>query len=123
MRSIILSMVLLAMPVMAQEVPEPKIVHISNGILCDTEEEVQTFLTLLAIHGRIVGEEVPSGCGMFKPPMPLPVMATPKYWYETPQANSLVTHFRFLVNGWEQWGWVSYIPNQDYEAPTKDEGA
>lgn len=94
----------------AQDVPKPRMMFIQGGVLCDTEEELQTLLTGISLARGQWPENVPAGCGRFVPRTPVPMMVTPMYWYQTPLANTLVAHFHYQPNGWEQWGWIAYEP-------------
>jgi len=124
MKNLIAGILLLTATVAgAQEVPPPNMMDVRSGILCNTELELQTLLTGISLNGGKFPENTPEGCGRFVPRSPVPMMVTPKYWYETPHARTLVAHFYFAPNHWQQWGWVGYELNEDYEAPKQDEGA
>ena len=105
----------------AQEVPEPKMMFIRGGMLCNTEDELQTLLTGIHLSGGQYPSEIPEGCGRFVPRAPVPMMVTPLYWYETPSVSTLVARFYFAPQDWTQYGWVAYTPNPDYAPPTVEE--
>lgn len=115
LRILILSFAILAGTMAkAQEVPEPRMMMISGGVLCDTEAQLQTLMTRVSLNNGQWPEDIPEGCGRFTPRQPIPMMVTPKYWYETPMADILFAHFFFMPTAWEQWGYIGYEPNPDY---------
>lgn len=88
---------------------------VSGAMMCDTEDELLTLLTEMHLaHGYASEEKMPASCGQFSPENPVPVMATPLYWYETPSVQSLVTHFVHPGTGWTQYGWSGFVVNQEY---------
>jgi hypothetical protein len=99
----------------AQEVPTPKPMLIRNGVLCNTKHDLQVLLTGISLNNGQFPEEVPDGCGMFSPEQPVPMLVTPLEWYETPMANTLIAHFLYLPNSWQQYGWIAYTPNPDWK--------
>lgn len=102
----------------AQEIPEPRMMFIRGGILCDTQDELEILLTGIHLNGGNFPEEIPATCGRFAPEQPIPFQVTPLEWYETPSVNTLTARFVFLPNGWTQYGYINYIPNPDYVAPS-----
>lgn len=85
-----------------REIPEPHPMMVGKGLLCDTEEEVQVALTAISLGE----DDFPEGCGRFVPRSPIPMVASPLYWYETADAFILVAHFLHPETMWEQYGWV-----------------
>jgi len=106
-------------PAKAEEVPEPYTLIVNKGVLCDTEQEVQVYLSMVAIQNG-TPQKAPSGCGNLR--QPVPFMVTPLYWYETPVGKSLIAKMR-APNGWTQYAYIAFVANPDYKAPSKDEGA
>lgn len=113
--------ILIGFAVKAQEVPDPKPMYVRGGILCDTKEELQTLLTQMSLkNGQWPDQEdVPATCGRFAPRQPVLMIITPSEWYHTPFANVLLAHFLYPPNGWEQWGYVAFTPNPNFQ-PSSD---
>lgn len=125
MRYVLLSMMLWMMTFgisTAEEraVPEPRMMFIRGGVLCDTKDELERLLTGMSLSGGKFPEEVPAGCGRFVPREPIPMMVTPIEWYQTPLADTLIAHFLFAPNMWEQYGWVAYEVNPEYQPASLD---
>ena len=120
---VLIALLMSSLSATAQEVPEPKMMLVRGGIMCDTKADLQTFLTKTSLNGGRFVEDHGTTCGRFVPEMPVPMMATPTEWYELPEVNILITHFIFLGNGWEQWGYSALIPNPNYVAPNTDPSA
>lgn len=104
----------------AQEVPEPKMMMVNTGMLCDTKDDLETLLTGIHLSNGKFPEVMPETCGRFVPEQPIPMFVTPLEWYETPSVLVLTAHFVYLSNGWSQFGWVAYIPNPDYVPTSGD---
>ena len=102
----------------AQTVPPAKPMMVRGGILCDTRVELEQLLTEISLNNGQFPDELPETCGQFRPEQPVLMIITPKAWYETPMAKTLIAHFLYVPNGWQQWGYVAFIPNPDY-APLK----
>ena len=100
---------------MAQEVPPAKTMLVRGGILCDTQAKLEQLLTEISLNNGQFPEDLPETCGQFMPEQPVPMIITPKAWYETPMAKVLVAHFLYVPNGWQQWGYVAFIPNPDWK--------
>ena len=117
MKNLLLALVvgLCSLPVMAQEVPEPKAMFISGGVFCDTEIQLQTMLTGISLNDGEYPEDAVAGCGKFSPEQPVPMTVQPLYWYETPMVTSLIAEFVYLPNGWTQYGWIAFTPNPDWK--------
>lgn len=104
-----------ATSVIAEDVPEPRMMFIRGGIMCATKADLQTFLTKTSLNGGKYPEDHGTTCGRFVPEMPVRMMATPDEWYELPEVSILITQFVFLGNGWSQWGYLAVEPNLDYK--------
>lgn len=101
------------------EIPPPTMMFIRGGILCDTEEDLKTFLTKASLNGGNFVENHGTTCGRFVPRTPVPMMVTPTEWYVMPDARILIAHFFFAHQMWEQWGYVSFVPTGDSKPPDK----
>lgn len=96
----------------AQDVPEPTMMVLTKGVICDTEEQVEGVLTLIALRQKLGEVE---GCGMIRGRVG--ALVTPMYWYETPAGKSLVARFDFVNGIGTQYGWVAFTVNPDYQPP------
>lgn len=114
--SILLAILMLASPVSAQET---KSILVKSAMFCNTEQELQTLLSQMSLNNGKHPENIPVGCGQFVPEQPVPMMATPLYWYETPMAKVFIASFVYLPNGWKQWGYINFVINEDY-IPSRD---
>lgn len=120
---VLTALLTLCHPVHANEVPEPKMMFIRGGVLCDTEDELKTLLTGIHLANGQFPESIPEGCGRFAPRAPIPMMVTPMEWYETPSVRTLIARFHFAPQNWTQYGWVAYEPVPGYEPATPDQDA
>lgn len=114
LRALLMATFLMAGVAKAQEVPEPRMMIVKGGIMCDTSEDLKTFLTKTSLNDGQFPEDHGTTCGRFVPEMPVPMMVTPTEWYELPEVNILIAHFTFLGNRWEQYGYVAVTQNPDY---------
>lgn len=107
---------LIALSFVAKTSAQPVQMLVRGGILCNTQEQLETLLTGISLAG---GTETPAveGCGQFVPEQPVPMTVTPLEWYVTPLASSLIAEFHYLPNGWKNYGWVEYVMNPDYKPP------
>lgn len=107
----LLTACLVASSVQADELPEPSMMVLTSGIICDTHDEVTTLLTAISLNDGNYPADAPEGCGRVV--RPFTTMATPMQWYDVPQGRLLITRFDTL-QGWTQFGWSAFIPNPDY---------
>lgn len=106
---------------LAQEVPEPRVLPVTRGMLCDTHEQLHQLLTALELEGNQARVD---GCAMFRSRSPVPVMVTPLEWYEVPKGKALVARFEFLVPtpfAPTQYAWIAFTPNPDYQPEPEGE--
>lgn len=102
------------------DVPPPKPLFITKGMMCNDEMELQTLLSDIALAAPEMPETVPTGCGMFVPRAPIPMVATPLYWYETPMARVLVARLETIDGLWTQFAWIGYEPNPAFKPASLD---
>ena len=102
---IVLAVGLCSHPVTAQET---RTLGIKKAMFCDTELELQTLLSQIALNGGASPDDAPAGCGMFTPRSRIPMDVTPIGWYDTPFANALIAKFVYVPNGWTQYGWIAF---------------
>lgn len=107
----LLTTCLAASSVQANELPEPSMMVLTSGIICDTYDEVTSLLTAISLNNNQFPADPPEGCG--KVIRPIAMMATPVEWYFVPQGRLLITRFD-TMQGWTQFGWSAFIPNPDY---------
>lgn len=102
------------------EIPKPRMMLVNTGMLCDTQIEVESLLTMIHQHDGAIppGVEMPDTCGRFVPRSPVPMLVVPLTWYETPSANILIARFFHEPSGWVQFGWVAFRLNEDAGEPT-----
>lgn len=112
-----LLLVLSASSTKAEDLPSPRMMTISKGIICDTQEQVERLLTGISLNNGEFPEDAVEGCGKLRGI--LPAIVTPLSWYETPLATSLVARF-VAPNGWTQFGWTEYHPNPDFQSVDTD---
>lgn len=103
---------------MAEEVPEPRMMTLNKGIICDTPFQVETLLTGIALNNGQFPEDPVEGCGSLTGTFP--ALVTPLRWYETPIARSLLAKFQNM-NGYTQYGWVAYEANPTFTPASQDE--
>lgn len=116
---------LMGQMVKAQEMPEPRMMAIRGGVMCNTQTELETLLTAYHFAGnkQPAGEDIPKGCGRFMPRSPIPMLVTPMGWYTTPSVDTLIAKFHHAQSGWTQYGWIAYKPNPDYVPEPKRDPA
>ena len=100
----------------AQPIPEPRMLFIGNGILCDTQEDLEVYMTMVALNGGNFVEEHNTSCGMFSPEMAVPLWVTPIEWYELPEVLLLVASYHHIPSGWMQYGYIALLPNPNHVA-------
>jgi hypothetical protein len=106
---IALSLAALPVSSMADDLPPTKSFLVNKAMLCDTEEGIQSVLTKIALTNKMPeGDDLPVGCGHFVPEQPIPFIVTPKYWYETSKADTLIGHFLHPPSRWEQYGYLAF---------------
>lgn len=99
------------------EIPPPKTITLTTGVICDTEDELRTLLSAISLNGGREPETAPAGCGRIT--RAYPAVVTPLEWYVTPLAIVLIARFE-APDGWTQYGWVGYRPNPDYKPASFD---
>lgn len=99
----------LATPVAAQDSRE---MWIRGGILCDTQHDLEVFLTETSLNGGQFPEDYEGSCGRFVPEQPVLMTVTPVEWYELPEVRVYVAHFFHARSMWEQWGYIDIEPNE-----------
>lgn len=92
----------------ADELPEPRTMLLNRGVICDTQEQVETVLTQMSLQQQPNVE----GCGMLRTTMP--AVVEPIGWYETPAARSLIASFT-TPDGWVQYGWIAFEMNPEWQ--------
>ena len=112
LRFTILSIVALANSVSAKELPEPTMMTLTSGVICDTEEQVQSMLKEISLGNPRPQIE---GCGFIRGMFPARI--DPLYWYETPAASSLLARFTHPFTGYTQYGWIAFEMKTDEPDP------
>lgn len=94
---------------------ETRPMWVSKGIMCDTQEDLQTYLTLVHLNGGQFPAEHNTTCGMFQAEGAIPMLVTPVGEYETPSVRVVMAHFFHPPSGWEQYGYISFEPVEQGE--------
>jgi len=89
------------------DIPPPFYGSFSQGIVCDTEEQLVTKLDMLS-----VGDTTPfDGCGFPQLPERIPAGFIPLYWYDVRNAAVLITRVEIPRNDgvWVQYSYIQYV--------------
>jgi hypothetical protein len=97
-----LCLVLWGTTIKAEELPQPAMLHLTSGVICDELVEVEMFLTNIALENDIV----PIGCGELRGVMR--AFVTPLQWYEIPGYRLLLAKYEQVGTSWVQYGWMSF---------------
>lgn len=106
---------LLLLPTLA--LAEARPMWVSGGILCDTQADLESYITLIHLNGGDFPPDYEGTCGQFAPEQPIPMLVSPLGWYQTPSTRVMVAHFFHPPSGWNQFGYLAFEPVQGYEAP------
>lgn len=91
----------------AEELPPERVLFVTNGLFCSEEAQLRAVLDHMESNHKQTPNPLPEGCGRFLASQPLPMVVTPLYWYESGDAQVLVSRLVFIGNGWTQYGWVA----------------
>ena len=106
-KTLVLSATLLAGAVSfarAQEVPEPRMITLTSGILCASVEEVESILTRVALQEE---PYVQGKCWVVD--KQVLVLAVPLHWYDNTEGKALVASYTH-ESGTTMYGFLKFVP-------------
>lgn len=94
---------------LAQELPEPRVVPLGQGLVCETPEQVENVLSRVATKQE---PYIVKGCFMLR--TVILVKATPLYWYETSEGKGIIAQYT-APNGDNRFGLLEFVKNPEPE--------
>lgn len=98
---------MLTYPSWAEELPEPMMMPINKGMICDTLDQAKRQIDAWQVDTAGTGEMV-EGCGYVQ--RPLLVLITPLETYRAAKTDALMARFdvRFKDGTWTQYGYITW---------------